>query len=272
LTSFWSAICRPGCDDIPIEKLEEFGLDKHPYFRDFFWDCMERHKCILSDDTGVKVLAEHECDDDSDICIQKKDRICEEEFYKHLLCVFSNVDDRDRFIITIALMEALYVTTRIESLGGNTPDPILSNPTAIGSLFKYMSRCFADRVRVANYLDNMRFGENGTDYSCGVNAEIDTVLMGQLLEELSDALIANCLFMEVVLRNVSKKLIIYAGTGCGTTGSPCATIGCINKVQDLLAKVKCGKDVRHDIICKLEKCELHIEDLFCIIGGDSFFQ
>ncbi|VBB18818.1 hypothetical protein YASMINEVIRUS_1350 [Yasminevirus sp. GU-2018] len=283
LTGLWQSLCKPGCDTVSIKVFEKFGLDKHPYFRDFFWDCLKRHACYSAAGSSGKfdpteLLLKHaSCDDNSVICIQKRHDICEEEFYKHLLCILSNSDSRDRFIVTIAFMECLY---KSEKLSGVLPAEIIAainNPVAIKTLFTILSVCFKERLNAVQFLE----GFDGASVAQLIEEDFGPgaiVAVGGLIDALEYCLRHNCIFMEVLLRYASRTLDMVSGKACGNAMNiPCMKAGGVTLVPvqgfdnqsailtALIAKVKCGSDVR--------KCLLELFDDFNtgIISALLFF-
>lgn len=231
LTSLWSAICKYGSDTVGIETFERFGLDKHPYFKNLFWKSCERRVCTdftcNLESIIVSPLLERytDCEKDSLLYIQKKDSLTEEEFYKHLLCVYSNSDSRDRFIITIAYMESLYRTCKNKS-GCSENRELLCDKDVIANMFKYLSKCFCDENKVAKFLNSqsvLKFPGNG--FVPIITAKPTTLYqyellcVAKLIGLLSKGLNSNCLVLEVLARQAAKALTLgdNATCGCGDT-------------------------------------------------------
>ena len=63
----------------------------------------------------------------------------ENDFYKHLLCILSNVSSRDNFILVIAFMEALYRYDIIRVIA-SLDEITVNNAT---ELFKYLKTCLS---------------------------------------------------------------------------------------------------------------------------------
>lgn len=275
LTSLWSSICSPGSDSVSISVFEEFGLDRHPYFRNYFWNCLKRHNCPTGDNHTLSdvLLDIASCDDDSVICIQKKSCISEEDFYTHLLCILSNSDSRDRFILTIAFMDALYKMKKMVDLLGACNVPALAhalnNPEGIADLFTLISLCFSDRLDVAKFADSMNLHcKNSTARFNQVLNELDKKDIAKLLEAMNGIIRDNCIAMEVLIRHAARILNVLAGVECGSA-SDLSGIFCDNeKVQAIIEKIRCGRNA-YECIVELVK-DLGgdaITFLFYIING-----
>ena len=124
LTSLWNTLLSYASstndynsDSVGILTLQLYGLDKHEYFLNLFWDCVEPMTCGSSSEQTVPLMY-----------IQKKDRISENEFYKHLLCVLSNSKSRDLFVISITFMDAIYRYDSLRSIISSTSLPLIEEP------------------------------------------------------------------------------------------------------------------------------------------------
>jgi hypothetical protein len=236
LTGLWSAICTIGSHNVNISVFEKFGIDKHSYFRDYFWKSFSRKfntkVDLTQSELPIKNLAIKfgDCEDEDPLFqVQKKSCISEEEFYKHLLCVFSNTDNRDRFIATISIMEALYRTEKCllkRECENAEKLAILHDTCLVNDLFRFLSKCFGEKFKVANFFKN--FINSGSSYyigalltSCGeINfgdpseytnqllGDINFNKIGCLLTVISPTLRDNCLFMEILCRYASRALDI----------------------------------------------------------------
>ena len=120
LLSYASSTNDYNSDSVGILTLQLYGLDKHEYFLNLFWDCVEPMTCGSSSEQTVPLMY-----------IQKKDRISENEFYKHLLCVLSNSKSRDLFVISITFMDAIYRYDSLRSIISSTSLPLIEEPEFI---------------------------------------------------------------------------------------------------------------------------------------------
>jgi hypothetical protein len=202
---------------VPIETFEKFGLDKHGYFRDFFWTSYPKQFMSTGSDSTdmLRQLVNKytRCDQDNLLYVEKRNSITEEEFYAHLLCVLSGSDDRDRFLVNVAYMEAIYKTPSVQST-----DPI-------AELFETISRCFADKVKLTYFLRaqaelsvllGCKFPTcNDLDGLFPVVSGVD-----DLIDQLSPAIQNNCVAMEVLCRHAVRAIDYGRGCeGCDGDGS-----------------------------------------------------
>lgn len=278
LTGLWSALCKAGCDCIDIKAFEKFGLDKHPYFRDFFWNCIPRRTCgpcvrpnidnknVIGGSVANLLTARlGDCSDDSLICIQKCDSICEEDFYKHLLCVFSNTDSRDRFLITIAFMEALFRADQFKTLLGIEKCKLISDKRLVGKLFLFLSQCFSERINLANFLDGNIIENVGSMYLSAVLQDADLGNVKKLIDALASFLKNNCILMEVLCRHAARCLDTGCSSSCGfgnnggkqvdVVGQLMGLFGYMDdqesaQVRAILEELVCGGDAK-DAICRI---------------------
>jgi hypothetical protein len=282
LTSLWSVICKPGCDDVDISVFERFGLDKHPYFKNYFWDCISRRICTkascandqLEDDFDVNL-----CDDNSLVCIQKRKRISEDEFYKLLLCVFSNTDTRDRFIVTIAFMECLYRTDKMKNLLSDNVCHLLNDTALVKKLFVFLSKCFAESFAAAKFVDNNPFSKCNQGLTCRLTANV-TEGLAELIDALNFCLKENCLLMEVLHRHTVRALDCIVG-GCGgiTTNACCGSEEQMSLTSTIVSAFACIPeedksmviDVVNDLTCGGDSKEC-VERLVEVLGGDCIVQ
>jgi len=250
LTGLWSVLCSAGCDSVDICTFERFGLDKHPYFRSFFWDGYKQHKCVYDPDSLSEVILEvyGSCNDKSLLNVQKTCAISEDEFYKHLLCVFSNEESRDRFLLTIGIMEALYKLDKLRDLLHNDPHlEYLDDKAVVVALLYLFSQCLTDNLGLAETLKGISdfgrcsdscffqcfFGRSTRHTVNPLDLCVPQHRVFGLLKLLSKVLKDNCVFMEVLCRNALKTLELVSGvTGCSSseTGSGKALVPYIGNV------------------------------------------
>ena len=257
LTGLWSVLCLAGCGELSIRIFENFGLDKHPYFRDFFWDNLRRQKFPLGADAPMQniLLAHSSCVNESIISLQRRCSITEEEFYKHLLCVLTHVDSRDRFILTIAFMDAIYRVDRMRSIVHRSLVNAISNQCTIDNLFVLLSMCFKERLEVAAFLDNTKPFCDKTNYIAKVLREVDTKAVAELIDGLSSLLAENCLFMEVLIRNAVCIIRMATDANCNTGACNVALESLTHGPGDLspvIKKVNCGYDIKQTLISYLD--------------------
>jgi len=247
LTTFWSAISKYDSESVGIEVFQRYGLDKHEYFRSFFWNtCMRKSLTVKPVTESYSAGAQYvdkvygkDCSSDVLVSFRKRSSITESEFYKHLLCVLSNSDSRDRFIITIAFMESLYKVEKMKChLSNNVCDlvTVLDDAQTVKNLFTFLSYCFSEkRVHggVSSTVDSLLAlvftGLNGlnslppaTTIACDgssndiglTNEQIDQ--LGSLITVLSIALQDNNVLVEVLARYASRSLSVD-GSCCGCT-------------------------------------------------------
>ncbi len=223
LTTLWSVLCKFGCDSVKIDVFEKFGLDTHPYFRDFFWKSFPRR--FTTTDKGNTDLVEKLADkfgpfENSLLSIQKRHNITEEEFYKHLLCVFSNMDNRDRFILTIAFMESLYRTNNMKHLLECDGVYLLNDKSLVMNLFNFLSKMFDDSGKLQNFLAHQ--GQLGSlltkccskNKSCNLLNDATYCKVAPLIEVLSFSLKENCLLMEILSRHATRSLSFNDSPAC----------------------------------------------------------
>ena len=260
LNGLWSAICTPGSDCIDISVLKTFGLDRHDFFRNFFWNPLKSHSFnVGSSSLSVSSLIAPPqllsgCASDSTIWIQRRSSICEEEFYKHMLCVLSNSDTRDGFIVTVSLMEALYKTEKMRSYLSELHRLILDNASGVTDLFTLLSQCFKEQYDVAVYADSYESIGSGTQTYTAQSAllqSIDQIQVSRVLNVLSFQLMNNCNFVDVVIRNLAKR----GGASCDGVQQDDSTdcgITCMSDIDDILKTSGCGQDVTYALLESLK--------------------
>lgn len=219
LTSLWASMCKPQSDYVDITMFEKFGLDKHPYFRNFFWNSINRQSsAILSSSRNSFSENLNDCHNESLISIQKAQFITEEQFYKHLLSVFSDVDSRDRFLVTISFMEALFRADQLKNLVEPENCKLINDRDLIKKLFSLLSQCFLEKISVANFFDGATLNANPDNTNLIhiiVNADIHNV--ANLINALGAFLKNNHILMEVLCRHATR----YLNFGCSNF-SECA--------------------------------------------------
>ena len=270
LTSLWASLCKPGSDMVDISVFEKFGLDRHPYFRDFFWNSINRRSWLGSNNI-VGTLANRsggDCantivgssgdfgldvsTDNALLSIQKTGSISEADFYKHLLCVFSNTDSRDRFLITIAFMEALFRANQFKNLLGPQICKLINDKDLIRQLFLFLSQCFSDFVKLISFI-----GANNAGNAPSIG-DLISVPITELVNALNSFLKNNCILMEVLCRNAARSLNIGCSSACGFgTG----TSNFINSVLTLLGIATDSTSAEAEAIRQI------LEELEC--GGDA---
>jgi hypothetical protein len=143
LESFWNILRYNTCLEVGFENddgsvnvgvFSEFNLDKDMYFIDFFYNVVR------------------DCDGKVITCEERNDRICEDEFYRHLLCILTHIKCREEFIVIIAVMEAIY---RAEKIG------MIEAENAIS----YVRDLFSDIVPSNVFVDDIA----NNIYNCEVN-------------------------------------------------------------------------------------------------------
>jgi hypothetical protein len=244
LTSFWTALCSYAGNNkcINVSVFAEFCLDKHPYFRDFFWHCVTNKfsthlvESSASDDFRARLIAKLAGCDTEEImyCVAKKHEICEDEFYRHMLCVLSNADNRDRFVVNVSVMQALYkVAGMPDELKAvllpdakYTVDGLLCDVHAIKALFTFLSKCFGDVYKVTEYINSL-MGTGIIDLlesASGQRKEFDTSKssiveftndvitglekekIGYLLSMLDYSMCTNCVLMDIFKRYATRTI------------------------------------------------------------------
>jgi len=286
LTSLWSVLCRAGCDCIDIEMFERFGLDKQAYFKDFFWNSINRKSCVgpipdnnnVTRDVGKLLTARFGfCTDDSLVSIQKRNSICEEEFYTHLLCVLSNTDSRDRFLITIAFMEALYRADQLKGLLGVEKCKLINDVDLVNKLFEFLSICFSERLRLANYLDGSIFNKvRDTPYLNRVLSDVDIHNLKLLIDALASFLKNNCIFMEVLVRHAARCLDIGCGSSCGFSGG-LSPVHCVEKLLQIFGDLSHHekeniRDILDDLVCGSGNSKNAIIRIIDSVSGDNILS
>lgn len=303
LIGLWSALCSAGCDSVDISVFKKFGLDKHPYFRSFFWDSINQHSFISSSDDAnpafLYARLSKPCNDNSLISIQRRSCISEEEFYSHLLCVLSNEDSRDRFIMTVAIIESFYKIDKMKTLLETNPNLHYlyeDDHETVNNLLLVISSCFANNLRIAENIDGFDtpnlFGwercESGTNFAQMVKETAMAQLIGSinidnvynLMRLLSVNLIDNCVFMEILCRrgygsivqlvevlkqgDPEESLLGALGTIINNTIGSGATDLLISIVQDFYVGLSCGS------VCKQVTETLGVDAVLfflLLIGG-----
>jgi hypothetical protein len=239
LTNLWSLLCTPGCDEVSIDIFEKFGLDNHPYFRDFFWDRVKRNSDSLIDGSFV---------DNSAIRIQKKSNISEIEFYTHLMHILSNIDSRDRFITTIAYMDSIYRLEKIEHIVDKTKINlnVIYNQETINDLFTIISMDFKNKLSLGKYKDSVKSLTDTKNYYASVWEEINMDDVNNLIDVLSVVLIDNCLYMEILIRYAVCVIEMLTDTGSGmfTQIKLHNILGTYPALGPVVSEIKCGGDVK----------------------------
>jgi len=291
LTSLWSALCTyAGTDCIDVSVFADFGLDKHAYFRDYFWSCITNKFTAklngLGDSYGdaeALIRKTAGCENEELMfCTAKNKCMCEDDFYKHMLCVLSNSDNRDRFVINVGVMEALYKVACMPSamkdvLGDKCQisdvNELLCNVHLIGQLFGFLSKCFGDVMKSQNFwasisgdglgtiseimdMDTQQSGNSGSSLGGGVLGGLigdgnDFCEIGSLLSILDYCMSSNCAVMEILTRYAVRSF----GSGDCAENTMLFTMALNDKTDVLLAtfvQMLCIEDDDVDrVICHL---------------------
>lgn len=229
LTTFWCALrnaaesedggitynCKEECIDVSV--FAKYKLDKHPYFRDFFWSCVENkfvNKPVVSGDINVLNAIYSRCENKPLVCFSKNVNMCEEEFYKHLVNVLSNSDSRDRFVLTVGVMESVV----------RSPD--IDNPE---NLYRHIDVCMCNIVKVSQYLSGVKNAVgNSVDENCLAKSLLPGVKLpegdselccdevkwnllcddnGEVsLDDIAAEMSKNCSLMDVLKRHAARLL------------------------------------------------------------------
>jgi hypothetical protein len=92
LVQLWNIlrICENNTDhSVDLNTFQLFGYDKHPYFINYFYRVIR------------------DCNNEILVCEERNTSICEEDFYRHLLCVMTHVKCVDEFRCLIAVMTGI---------------------------------------------------------------------------------------------------------------------------------------------------------------------
>jgi hypothetical protein len=288
LTSLWDAVCsyarckyglRESCEGVCVDVcvFADFWLDKHPYLRDFFWDCFE-DKFSNKNKTVSEKLAD--CEDyNFMMCCSKRDYMCEHEFYEHMLCQLSKVDNRDRFVFIVACMQAIFKTARCN-------DAVSIDPAKVRALLRYLDSCFCDEVKVSGYIASLQkllanFHANGgnkfpnvventglvnilkdklgSSVSCSESSSLDVLcsLLGlksddvvELLRILDNELASNCVVMELLSRYAVR--VVDLEKCAGELAMKRRESGGVDKVKDAIKNIV--GDFLHDSVNDDKDC------------------
>jgi hypothetical protein len=271
LSALWCLLDKWDCGIISISTLEYFYLDKHPFFIDFFYNTIhnnfaretnlvgkgEMFNDLFIDTNGLllNIFKNRTCSTSIDrlALIQKKSTITRQEFYDHLSCVFTQTDNRDRFILIIGLMGAL-----VKCLA---KDPCLLKEEQIRLMFFLVSECYNNRVELTNMLQTFIRIVIGTCNPIYLeNKDFISVLesVGETISALSECISEDCL-----LRNLLLK---YAIKGLDCDGD-CR----FNKNDVFLLSEKIDQII--DMIQPYLKCNVCTEDvrelIFRVFDGES---
>lgn len=290
LTNLWSLISTAGSNYVSINIFEKFGLDNHPYFRDFFWQSLpsvwhnlkrqsyssNELKCLPSFEHNLPLVSD--CNSNSALCVQRNFNIYENEFYSHLLYVLANSDTRDRFIMTIAYMDAIYRLDKVKHLLKTKIDvDIICNQKTINDLFTISSMCFKNKLSKGEHFNSIKSSDDTIDYCKNVWKGINMNNVNKLIDVLSFFLVDNRLYMEILIRYAVCVIQMLTDTGCGVaTRVKLHTILEVYPVMGpIVANIRCGGDIRQILttyINALPKGPQQIRTLLLIINEFNLFS
>lgn len=262
--SFWSALTTVGSNKVSIKMFEKFGLDKHPYFRKYFWKSLKKLDHGATETVTELMLNELSCKDTSVVSIRKAQYICEDEFYELLNGVHECAESHERFVTTIAFMESLYRVDRMRELMPIPALDILDNKDIVNDLFVLLSVCFKHQLDLNEYLESVGLSVN-------VIANIDLVGVQALIDALGVVLKNNNSFIEILVRHVYRLVKVVSGmTAEEIQESPFASIVTNSLFQSIVLKYKCNKHVDQDILNYVNTTGAHsITVLLFILNGVS---
>lgn len=264
LSSFWSALTTAGSNKVSIKVFEKFGLDKHPYFRKFFWRSVKKLDHGVDESVADLLLNEYSCKDSSVLSVRKNHFICEDEFMELLTNVLGCAESHDRFMTTIAFMESLYRVDRMRELLPVATLTLLDNKALVSDLFVLLSVCFKHSLDVQDYLASL-----GVDVD--VLANIDVGGVQSLVDALGVVLKNNNQFVEVLVRHIYRLVKVVSNmTAEEIATSPFASIVTNSVFQSIVLKYKCIKHVDADILAYINSVGSHsITVLLFILNGVS---
>jgi len=236
LTGLWSALCRFGKKTVCVDDFAAVCLDKHPFFCDLFYDKVTSK--FQRKDAKTRFLKAFDACVPNNVlayCL-KKECLCEEEFYSHLLDIYACTENKEKFIITIGFMEAVVKYIKINKL----EDSVIGSGSDAGSqseydivkdgiekLFFYLDNCFSGSVKVAlllSLLSGLQGSEcgivntvingivnlatdgnsNGSEAEGDLFADLST--LSTLIANLNDYIYTNCAVMNILIEQVCRAI------------------------------------------------------------------
>ncbi len=169
LTDLWSALDKWNCGSVDVETFAKYGLDKHPYFVDYFYNAITNPFPAATDAKKAFGKVFETCPQKCEVLayIQKKSSICQAEFFDHLLCVLSHSDSRDRYVTIIGFMIAVIrFRNDLENKSftnccdncpvdnDNACDYLNHFTEHVTPLFMVLDKCFNNCVELAEFFSN----------------------------------------------------------------------------------------------------------------------
>jgi len=296
LIDLWCLLDRWNDGCIDICKLEKYHFDRHPYFIDFFYQTVE-NKFARSTDNGasvnllLKLFKNKTCSTAFDrlALFQKKNKMTENEFYDHLVCIYSNTDNKDRFILTIGLMSAIVKhTTKIEK---TSPDMLLSEgETALA--FFVLSECYCERISLIEAIQSVSQIVGLDSAAISTTCSEVACCVGETLVKLNDCLLDDCRVMSILLRFAMRGLDAKGDGNCRFEKSDFYIVaesietlyeqikcylcqGCtLEKMRDIFLQMFNGKSGKQVLAEFIDTCvnREHTVQVLLIIGGYGIFS
>lgn len=212
--ALWCALDRWGTCEVDFETMKSFCLDKHPFFEKFFYNTLTNRKFMDKDMQGRYDRAFSVCrENDVAYRVRKADKITECEFYDVLTCAFSNIDSRDRFVITMGYMEAVVRAIRDGKSAELNSD---IGCTKLEYLWDFLDQCFSGEIKLRDYLNSYAnvicdpelvvANIGGTNLNDPDSLKSPEAVVASIIDDLQPCLANNCRVMEVLIRNASKSM------------------------------------------------------------------
>jgi hypothetical protein len=212
LSGLWHSMCRFGKSNVYVSDFADIYLDKHHFFCDLFYD-----KVVSK--FGQKTLESRlersygSCKDNVLAYTLKKDFLCEDEFYTHMLDIYSCAENKEKFTITIGFMEALVKYMKVCATESDKTDIRLK--TSITQLFTFLDSCFSGTVKVGLIMEAfsgsvgeefVKFFNSGNSEGPKGNIFDDLSGLNELLIKLNDFIYTNCSVMAILIDQVCRSL------------------------------------------------------------------
>jgi hypothetical protein len=201
IKSLWCALDRWGTCEVDIDLMREFCLDTHPFYEHFFYNTL-RNKFQDKDLQGRYDREFGVCRKDNVVMrFRKKSKMTDCEFYDAMVCAYTNAENKDRFVVTVAFLEAVVRAVR----NGDVENVHCAE---LNALYDFLDVCFSGKLKLREYLDSYL---NISEGAVTVDVDVDTVnntgrLVACLISTLHPYLVDNCRLMEVLIRRASEAL------------------------------------------------------------------
>lgn len=204
IKSLWCALDRWGSCEVSIDEMRKFCLDTHPLFEAFFYNTL-RNKFQDKDLQGRYDREFGVCRRNNVVLrFRKANKITDCEFYDAMVCAYTNAENKDRFVVTVAFLEAIVRAVRAGDVSN-------VHCEEIGALYDFLDICFSGKLGLREYLTRYPFldSANGGPLTVDVSDPVVTPFgqsVSALIKTLDPYLLQNCRLMEVLIRRATEAL------------------------------------------------------------------